>query len=735
MKNAPAFLFLLLFTNFLFAQSPFIQVDQFGYLPDATKVAVLSDPQVGANAALSYTPPMQLEVRDAATNTTVFTGNRTIWNAGATHSQSGDRGWWFDFSSVTAPGSYYVYDPVNNESSATFDIAPDVYEEVVKAAFKMFYYNRCNDAKVVPYAGANWTDGNNFPQDTNTRYIFDQGNIALEKDLRGGWFDAGDYNKYVTFTTTVMHNLLWAYRENPSFFGDDWNIPESGNGIPDILDEIKWELDWLLKMTNADGSVHIKMGSKNYAENTAYPPSANTDMRYYGPTCSSASISNASVFAHAAKVFAQFQSRSAYATQLEANAIQTWAYVLPLLNAGTLDTTCDNGEIVAGDADWNVALQRENAVLAAVHLYDLTGDATYENYVATHYSDVEMIQNTFLSTYKIPIQDAMLLYTKLPNITSSVAATITNAATTDSGNNWNGYYGFDENNHPDLYRAYMPDWSYHWGSCQSSAGYGVLNLQMAKYAINPASEDSYRAKAKEMLHYFHGVNPLGTVYLSNMYTFGAERSANEIYHTWFYDGSNWDNALTSLYGPAPGFVVGGPNANFSVGTLSPPSDEPMQKAYLDFNDGYPNSSWEITEPAIYYQAIYLRLAANIANTDVQVSPKIYLQGAYNGTSMRVDLSNAALLPLVSPYGDGKKSTAHTLHNGQIVDWIWVEIRDKNNSSTLLAAQSALLKPDGTIVDADGCSPLHFAFPADDYYVVVKHRNHLGVMTSTAVSLE
>ncbi|MEM9990265.1 MAG: glycoside hydrolase family 9 protein, partial [Bacteroidota bacterium] len=674
--------------------------------------------------------------REANTNTIVYTANRSIWNAGATHNQSGDRGWWFDFSTLETVGAYYIYDPTNDERSAVFDIAPNIYHDVVQVAGKMFYYNRCNAPKVQPYVGTNWTDGNNFPQDANTRYIFDPSNIALEKDLTGGWFDAGDYNKYVTFTFTTLHDLLWAYRENPTFFAEDWNIPESGNGLPDILDEIKWELDWLLKMTNANGSVHIKMGSRNYAENSSYPPSANTDTRYYGPTCTAASISNASVFAHAAKVFAQFPTTATYAVQLENAAVQCWNYALPFLNTNTLETACDMGEIIAGDADWDVARQRENALVAAVHLYDLTRETSYENYVATYYNDAEMVYNTFMSTYKLAVQDALLLYTKLPNVTVSVRDEIVNIATTEASNNWNAYYGFDENNHPDLYRAFMPDWSYHWGSCQASAGYGVLNLQLVKYSINSADADSYRAKAKEMLHYFHGVNPLGMVYLSNMYNWGAERSANEIYHSWFHDGSDWDNALTSLYGPAPGFVVGGPNANFSVATLSPPAGQPMQKAYLDYNTSNPDKSWEITEPAIYYQATYLRLAANISNRDIQVRPKVYLQASYNGTDLNASLSTANLLPLVSPFGDNKKTiNNNTLQSSSIVDWVWVEIRDQSDNTNILAAQSGLLTKDGQVVDTDGYSPLHFPLPPSDYYVAVQHRNHLGVMTSMPIQLE
>ena len=263
--------------------SQFIHVDQFGYAINAEKVAVLSDPQVGYNSNLSYSPSNMLEVKDNATGNIVFTGSIQSWGGGAIHAGSGDRGWWVDFSSVTAPGEYYVFDPQNQEKSAVFVISENPYVEVLKAAGRMFYYNRCNFPKDAAYAGAKWSDGNNFLnplQDANCRYIFDPSNSSLEKDLRGGWFDASDYNKYVTFTYTVIHNLCGAYDDNPDVFTDSWDIPESGNGIPDIIDEMKWELDWLLRMTNSDGSVHVKMGSQNYSENTSSPPSLNTDQRF-----------------------------------------------------------------------------------------------------------------------------------------------------------------------------------------------------------------------------------------------------------------------------------------------------------------------------------------------------------------------------------------------------------------------------------------------------------------------
>ncbi len=163
---------------------------------------------------------------------------------------------------MTRWGEYYIYDPANDARSDRFRIGTDVYEDVLKQAVRMYYYQRRGAAKSLPYAEPRWTDGTNFMgplQDTHCRLITNPV-LATEKDLRGGWFDAGDYNKYVNFTVSPISDLLFAYRQNPLIWPDNWNIPESGNGIPDLLDEVKWELDWLLRMQNANGSVLSKMG-------------------------------------------------------------------------------------------------------------------------------------------------------------------------------------------------------------------------------------------------------------------------------------------------------------------------------------------------------------------------------------------------------------------------------------------------------------------------------------------
>jgi len=604
----------------IFAQtpSPFIHVDQFGYQIEAQKVAVISNPEIGYNSLLSYEAPDFMEIRDAATNDVVLSVAPLVWNNGDVHEQSGDRGWWLDFSALETPGAYYILDPIHEEQSAVFEIRNDIYTSIMRTAGRMFYYNRCNAPKSEPYAEG-WSDGMNFNnplQDVEARFIFDQTNATLEKDLSGGWFDAGDYNKYVTFAVSAVHDLLSAYEENPQAFTDDWNIPESGNGIPDLLDELKWELDWLLKMNNPDGSTILKIGSRNFEENIASPPSENTDGRYYGPTCTAASIAIASMFSHAAKVYEAIPGLESYSQELLERAINSYNYVLPFINDNALETACDDGSIIAGDADWEVNLQIETMVMASVYLFEHTGETFYNTFVVNNVNDLETIQNNFWGPYKVNLFDALLLYTGLPNAESITANTIVTSFSQAVINDTNDFFGLSDS---DLYRAPMPDFSYHWGSSSPKASYGVLNRVAIDALADSSQNESLENYIDGAIHYFHGVNPQGLVYLSNMYDYGAEQSVNEIYHSWFFDGTVYDHALDSPMGPAPGFMTGGPNHYFSVETLTPPSGQPRQKSYLDFNDGYPLKSWEISEPAIYYQASYIRLLANRVQNDEVLS--------------------------------------------------------------------------------------------------------------------
>lgn len=625
--------------------SSYIVVDQFGYLTDQPKVAVLRNPVEGYDAGESYTAPNTLEIINAATGTSVWSGSPLPWNGGATQTTSGDQGWWFDFSMLDEPGEYYLLDEISGEQSAIFTISENPFAEVLKQTARMFYYNRCGSAKEVPYADPPWTDGDNFAQDNNARYIYAQDDSSLERDVSGGWFDAGDYNKYTTFTYTTLNDLLSAYENKPDAFSDDWGIPESGNTLPDILDEVIWELEWLKKMYNPDGSVHQKAGSRNYSENVASPPSANSDTRYYGPTCTSASVVVANVMAHASVVLRQFEGWEGYANDLAQKAMQCFDYARPFFESGAWETDCDDGSIVAGDADMDAWRQINVLLEAAVYLYELTGDTEYGNFVGEYYLSHSIFQNNYFDHYNINSLDALLRYTTLWGAEPAMVADLTSIINEWSTNNYESLLGFNE---LDLYRAFQPPYSFHWGSNDARAKLGNFNLLFAQYNIL-SDADNYEYKAMEQLHYFHGVNPLGMVQLSNMYDYGAERSVNEIYHTWFYDGTDFDHALNSAFGPAPGYLTGGPNVYYSYSELSPPHGQPEQKSYLDFNTGWPESSWEITEPAIYYQAAYLRLLSHFVSSS-PVSSTVVKEQQHPGLTVYPNPSSGEVWIVEAPTG-------------------------------------------------------------------------------------
>ncbi len=583
-----------------------ILVDQFGYRPGDPKVAVIRTPQIGYDAAQPFTPGVHYEVRAEEDGRTVLSGTPVAWEGGSVEASSGDRGWWFDFSKLDAPGRYVVVDVDRKLRSPAFAIDPQVYRKILTVAMRMYYYQRASLAKRAPYAAACWTDEAAYlgpSQDSQAHDVTDRDNPAKVRDMSGGWFDAGDTNKYVTYALQPVHQLLAAYLEHPAAFTDDYGIPESGNGIPDVIDEVKWETDWLRKMQSPDGSVALKLGETTDAK--ASPPSSDATPRYYIPGCTSSTIATASMFAHAAFVYAKFPALAAQAEDLKTRAIAAWKNYQ---GAPLQQTRCDTGVVRAGNADLSAQEQDAVAVESAVYLFAITGGAPFDDYVKAHYRETRPYRDIGWSRYSPDQGEALLFYTTLPHADPTLKRTLLADKLKDTRAG-NQVYGF--NVHDDLYRAFLHDAQYHWGSNNPRANYGNSNLDVLSYRIGAADSETYRVRALEILHYFHGVNPFGMVYLSNMYSLGATLSVNEIYHTWFQPGTRWSDARTSQCGPAPGYVPGGPNANAAKDgvpeRLAPPTRQPPQKSYRDWNANWPENSWTVTEPAIYYQAAYVKL--------------------------------------------------------------------------------------------------------------------------------
>jgi len=183
-------------------------------------------------------------------------------------------------------------------------------------------------------------------------------------------------------------------------------------------------------------------------------------------------------------------------------------------------------------------------------------------------------------------------------------------------------------NKADPYRAHID--GYWWGSNGIKSRRGMVYTQAITANVGPRARIDYLNAASGYLNYIHGVNPLNKVYLSNMGRYGAENSVSQFYHSWFKAGTKYDEVGVSRVGPAPGFLVGGPNDGYSrdqccatgcggdgdrlcrLPVKSPPSGQPSAKSYADFNESWPLNSWEVTENSLGYQTPYLRLLSKFA---------------------------------------------------------------------------------------------------------------------------
>lgn len=623
-------IFGLTFLSYLgFAQdfSEFIVVDQFGYPPVSKKFAMIRDPQAGFDAGESFEPGNEYALVNLDTDATVFASTVEKWNFGQTDDSSGDIVWKFDFSAVTETGSYYVLDVANNVRSYEFDISPSVYNEVLKHAVRTFFYQRVGYEKQAQYAGEAWADGASHMranQDPAARLFSNSNSASTERDLTGGWYDAGDFNKYTNWTANYVTEMMKAYLEAPNAWGDDYNIPESGNGVPDLLDEAKWGVDHLVRMQSEDGSVLSIV-----SESGASPPSNAAGASLYGPANTSATLNTAAALAISSKVYRMIGEDS-YADDLQSKAEAAWDWAVqnPNVLFRNNDPDYNSEGLGAGQQEESDYQRAMTKLEASCFLFEVTGDAEYKSFFDANYEEAHMLDWNYVYPYEGYNQDMLIYYASLAGATPSVAADILAVYTSSMNSSEDNFPA--QINETDPYRAHLG--SYTWGSNSIKSIQGTMFYNLITYDIDPTVSENAQDAALSYINYIHGVNPLNMTFLTNMYNYGGDNCANEFYHTWFTDGSaKWDRVGESQYGPAPGFLTGGANPSYSVDgccpsncgsgnndkctseNLTPPLGQPHQKSYKDFNTSWPLNSWSVTENSCGYQINYIRLLSKFVN--------------------------------------------------------------------------------------------------------------------------
>ncbi len=599
----------------------FIRIDQFGYMPEASKVAVIAQAVDGYNAGngLAINPGEKIEVINTATNAVVFSDYAKVWNGGSVDGLSGDRGVWFDFTALKTAGDYRIrLTKLDGSVAESYDfrIADDVYHVVLRKAVNFFYYQRFNQEKTAEFAsGEPWTDAAWFDRPNQEEAVKELDNPSSTRDLSGGWLDAGDPNKYVTFAVEPVHALLATYDNNPGFWNTfDLEIPESGNDTPDLLDEIKFEIDWIKRMQLYDpnqptGGIIQKMGILNDGAYVS-PPSTDTRERWHNGVCVSSSITGAGMMAHAALTYRRAGVWPEEVTELTDRAIKAWNYYEQSPNKSE---RCDDGRIEAGDADGpgdQYAIEHlALAAAAAVYLFELTGEQKYNDFVKANFREARPWQATDWGVYRAHQGEALLYYTNLPNADNTTSQQIIAKKTAADKSEGANYKLAERDN---LYRA-KPIY-FNWGSNSLISRHASDVQDFLLYNLKPDNHDAYTERAQSIINYLHGTNPSGICHLSNMYRYGGDLCADEMWHSWFNLGSRFDNIDGSNVGPAPGFISGGPNPQgqasmpIKLGThtfSARAGEQPDQKAF-SVDNNWQNGPWAYNEPAIYYQAAYIK---------------------------------------------------------------------------------------------------------------------------------
>lgn len=365
----------LLTLALLFAALPgkadeWIRINQLGYLPQSVKVAVFMSEE--GTEVKEYT------LVDAFTGKPVQTFNA----AKATGKMGGMRTTYrLDFSSFTAPGTYYL--KAGKAVSPHFPINARVYHGTADFLLNYMRQQRCGYNPFLKDS-CHVHDGYILYHPTKT---------GQPLDVRGGWHDATDYLQYTTTSANAIYQMMFAYQQNPEAFGDAYNAEghPGANGIPDIVDEIKWGLDWLNRMNPAPGELYnqiaddrdhagMRLPNKDRVD-YGYGPGAGRPVyfcsgepqvrgKFMNATTGVASTAGkfASCFALGAKILKDFYPEFAAHIGAKADA----AYQEGVKKPGVCQTASVKSPYIYEEDNWV-----DDMELGAMELYKATGDSKY----------------------------------------------------------------------------------------------------------------------------------------------------------------------------------------------------------------------------------------------------------------------------------------------------------------------------------------------------------------------
>jgi len=486
-----------------------ILVNQVGYFPNSNKVALLRIKTEAFN------------VVDTATGKVVFTGKPSqleYWEL------SGDSVATADFSELTTPGTYRICLNDNSICSQAFSINNSVYTNIAKASLKALYLNR-SGMEITKEFGGEWAHAAGHP-DT---MVLVHASAATKKrpegyklSSPGGWYDAGDYNKYIVNSGISTYTLLPFCQMYPEYTKLlNANIPESGNTIPDVLDELLYNLRWMLTMQDPnDGGVYHKL--TNLAFGGFEMPDKATELRFVVLKSTAASLDFAATMAMASRVLAKSDVPEIVELGKEcldkAQKAYAWAKANPSIyykNPSDVSTGAYDDSNIKDEFFWATS----ELALATNDFSTLSDkDLNDQAKVVQSWGSVSMLGTLSLaisenSAYKVEAQKVLV----------------------DFANQ------LVEKSNGSPYRVSLD--IFNWGSNSDVANMGVI--KMVAYQIT--SDKKYLNSAQTDIDYLLGRNATGYCFVTG---FGGKQVMN-IHHR--------PSGADGVAAPYPGFLSGGPN--------------------------------------------------------------------------------------------------------------------------------------------------------------------------------
>ena len=525
---------------------PSININQVGYRTNGMKTAIFR------NSGLDD----KFDVVDVKSGKVAFSGNVT---GSAETPNAGETVAYGDFTALNKPGTYKIVAAKSGESYE-FAIADEPFDKIFADVLKMLYMMRCGSDLDEKNTG----DFAHKACHTQTATIY---GTTKTKDVSGGWHDAGDYGRYVVPGSKAVADLLLAYEDYGKVFNDKLGIPESGNGVPDILDEARYELEWMLKMQDeTSGGVYHKVTGLSF-EGMVMPEEVKADL-YIMPISYAATGDFAAVMAMAARIYKQFDA--AFAEDCLLAAKKAFSYLESNQNSSGFKNPKDvstgeyGDDILADEYFW-----------ALTELYKTTGEASWH----------DKLKALDISAFAGGMGwQTVSLYGYYAYLTSEKTDENLKKKVQEK---FNAYLDTVEKNiNTDGYFSSMGD-VYPWGSNMTLANNGMVLMMAGKVSEGKAD------LAKKQLDYLLGANPTSYCFVTGHGTL----TPKDTHH----------RPSQALGITLKGMLVGGANSNledpYAQNVLE---GKPAAKCYVDNVQSY-----SCNEVTIYWNSPLVYLLAGL----------------------------------------------------------------------------------------------------------------------------